>query len=75
MSRFFPVEMTIVSSLALLLAVELANAAVVVVILKTAGQASLSLTDPALTLASDAVFSQRVVGPIQLFRQQVSVNH
>lgn len=65
--------MTIVSSLALLLAVGLANAAVV--ILKTAGQASLSLTDPALTLASDAVFSQRVVGPIQLFRQQVSVNH
>lgn len=65
--------MTIVSSLALLLAAELANAAVV--ILKTAGQASLSLTDPALTLASDAVFSQRVVGPIQLFRQQVSVNH
>lgn len=53
----------------------LANAAVVVVILKTAGQASLSLTNPALTLASDAVFSQRVVGPIQLFRQQVSVNH
>lgn len=65
--------MTIVSSLALLLAAELANAAVV--ILKTAGQASLSLADPALTLASDAVFSQRVVGPIQLFRQQVSVNH
>lgn len=67
--------MTIIFSFTFLLAAYLANAAVVVVILKTAGQASLSLTNPALTLASDAVFSQRVVGPIQLFRQQVSVNH
>lgn len=67
--------MTTAFSFTLLLAVYLANAAAVVVILKTVGQASLSLTNPALTLASDAVFSQRVVGPIQLFRQQVSVNH
>lgn len=75
MSGFSPVETPIVCSLAFLLAASLASAAVAAVLLETAGAASLSLADPAVTLASDAVFSQRVAGPVQLFRQQVSVNH